>query len=100
MGLLFISILVGAQSGTTKTADPYFTPTAAKTTSSMPKVIIRNIREDRAGNIWFATFGGPIRYDGKEFTNFGEEVGIPKTRIFSSSRDQRSGSLGTCVPEG
>ncbi len=63
--------------------DPYFTPIGAKTTSTMPQVIIRNMREDRAGNIWFATFGGPIRYDGKNFTNFSEEVGLAKRRIFS-----------------
>ena len=72
--------------------DPYFTPTMAKSTSYMPNVIIRNIREDRAGNIWFATFGGPIRYDGKEFTNFSEEVGLARTRIFSVLED-RSGAL-------
>jgi len=72
--------------------DPYFTPTEAKTTSSMPRVIIRNMREDRAGNIWFATFGGPIRYDGKDFTNFAEEVGLANTRIFSLLED-RSGAL-------
>jgi hypothetical protein len=72
--------------------DPYFTPIAAKTTSSMPRVIIRNIREDRAGNIWFATFGGPIRFNGKDFTNFSEEVGLAKTRIFSLLED-RSGAL-------
>lgn len=69
--------------------DPYFTPTGARATSSMPRVIIRNIREDRAGNIWFATFGGPIRYDGKKFTNFGEEVGLRTTRIFSLLEDRR-----------
>jgi ligand-binding sensor domain-containing protein len=72
--------------------DPYFTPTGAKSTSSMPRVIIRNMRQDRAGNIWFATFGGPIRYDGKVFTNFGEEVGLAKTRIFSLA-ESRSGAL-------
>ena len=72
--------------------DPYFTPTTGKTTPSMPRVIIRNIREDRAGNIWFATFAGPIRYDGKDFTNFAEEVGLAKTRIFSLLVD-RSGAL-------
>lgn len=72
--------------------DPYFTPTVAKSTSYMPRVIIRNMREDRAGNIWFATFGGPIRYDGKDFTNFAEEVGLPKTRIFSMV-EARSGDL-------
>ena len=70
--------------------DPYFTPIAAKTTSSMPRVIIRNIREDRAGNIWFATFGGPIRFNGKDFTNFSEEVGLAKTAFFRYWR----GSIG------
>ena len=55
-------------------------------------MIIRNIREDRAGNIWFATFGGPIRFNGKDFTNFSEEVGLAKTRIFSLLED-RSGAL-------
>jgi ligand-binding sensor domain-containing protein len=72
--------------------DPYFTPTEAKSTSYMPRVIIRNIREDRYGNIWFSTFGGPIRYDGKDFTNFGEEVGLATTRVFSMV-EARSGAL-------
>ena len=72
--------------------DPWFIPTAAKVTSYMPRVIIRNIREDRAGNIWFATFGGPIRYDGKDFTNFADEVGLANTRVFSLMED-RSGAL-------
>ena len=56
-GLLAISSSVGQS----ENRDPYFTPTAAKSTSTMPRVIIRNMREDRAGNIWFATFGGEIR---------------------------------------
>jgi hypothetical protein len=80
------------QAGQPAKPDPYFTPTPAKSTTYMPQVIIRNIREDRAGNIWFATFGGPIRYDGKEFTNFGEEVGLDKRRIFSLTED-RTGAL-------
>src|SRR5688572_4073687 len=88
-GLLAISLPVGAQPAK---RDPYFTPTAARTTSTMPHVIIRNMREDRAGNIWFATFGGPIRYDGKVFTNFSKEVGLAQTRIFSLLED-RSGAL-------
>ena len=87
-GLLAISSSVGQPAN----RDPYFTPTAAKSTSTMPRVIIRNMREDRAGNIWFATFGGPIRYDGKDFTNFSEEVGLAKTRIFSLL-EARSGAL-------
>src|SRR5262245_27067308 len=87
-GLLAISSSVGQS----ENRDPHFTPTAAKATSYMPRVIIRNMREDRAGNIWFATFGGPIRYDGKEFANFSEEVGLAKTRIFSLL-EARSGAL-------
>ena len=74
-GLLAVSGPVGQSAD----RDPYFTPTGAKSTSSMPRVIIRNMREDRAGNIWFATFGGAIRYDGKEFANFSEEVGLAKS---------------------
>ena len=72
--------------------DPYFQPIGAKSTSYMPRVIIRNMLQDREGHIWFATFGGPIRYDGKAFTNFGEEVGLPKVRIFSLL-EARSGEL-------
>lgn len=72
--------------------DPYFTPISTKTTPYMPRVIIRNIREDRAGNIWFATFGGPIRYDGYVFANFSEEVGLGQTRVFSLL-EERSGAL-------
>lgn len=81
-----------ARVGQPANRDPYFTPTAAKSTPFMPQVIIRNIREDRVGNIWFATFAGPIRYDGKDFTNFAEEVGLPKTRVFSLLED-RKGAL-------
>lgn len=92
--ILFAKLSACTAGQDTKAAkrDPYYTPTAGKSTSTMPQVIIRNIREDRAGNIWFATFGGPIRYDGKVFTNFAEEVGLPKTRIFSML-EARSGVL-------
>ena len=58
----------------------------------MPQGILRNIREDRDGNIWFASYHGPIRYDGKTFTNFGEEAGIAEQRIFSLLVD-KSGAL-------
>ena len=88
-GWLAISTPVGAEPAP---RDPYFTPTAARSTSTMPRVIIRDMLEDRAGNVWFATFGGPIRYDGKVFTNFSEEVGLAQTRIASLLED-RSGAL-------
>lgn len=72
--------------------DPYFTPTGVESSTYMPSVIIRNMREDRPGNIWFSTFGGPIPYDGKSFTNSLEEVGLSGTRVFSLLGD-RSGAL-------
>ncbi len=72
--------------------DPYFQPIADKSFPLMPPVILRNIREDRDGNIWFASFGGPIRYDGKVFTNFAEEAGVAGQRIFSLLVD-KSGAL-------
>jgi ligand-binding sensor domain-containing protein len=73
-------------------SDPYFIPTEGKITATMPRVIIRNMRQDRAGNIWFASYGGPIRYDGKNFRNFQDEVGLSNTRIFSLLED-RAGAL-------
>src|SRR5688500_15147208 len=71
--------------------DPYFQP-MDKSFPLMPKVILRNIREDRDGNIWFASFAGPIRYDGKMFTNFGDEAGLAGQRVFSLLVD-KSGAL-------
>ena len=71
--------------------DPYFQP-MDKSFPLMPKVILRSIREDRDGNIWFASFAGPIRYDGKMFTNFGDEAGVPGQRVFSLLVD-KSGAL-------
>jgi ligand-binding sensor domain-containing protein len=94
--LVVVFLLAGARGELTLAQDfapdPYFSPIADKSTALMPRVILRNIREDRDGNIWFASYGGPIRYDGKAFTNFGEEAGIAERRIFSLIVD-KSGAL-------
>ena len=63
-----LSTAVIAQEQAVLKRDPYYQPVGAKSTSHMPRVIIRNMRQDREGHVWFATFGGPIRYDGNEFT--------------------------------
>lgn len=82
--VLAVALLPGEQAWVQEAkTDRYYQPVGARTTATLPRVILRTIREDRAGNVWFATFGGPIRYDGKEFRNFGEEVGFPTTRVFS-----------------
>jgi ligand-binding sensor domain-containing protein len=69
-----------------------FPPTVMMRNSRLPRVILRNIRQDRDGMIWFATFGGPIRYDGTSFMNCNEQVGLTNRRIFSLLED-RSGAL-------
>ena len=33
--------------------------------------------QDKAGNIWFGNWGGAYRYDGKSFTSFSKEDGLP-----------------------
>ena len=37
--------------------------------------------EDRAGDLWFGTQTGVSRYDGRTFTNLGEEDGLPITHV-------------------
>ncbi|WP_345238625.1 ligand-binding sensor domain-containing protein, partial [Hymenobacter saemangeumensis] len=44
--------------------------------------------QDKKGNIWFSSWGGAYRYDGKSFTSFTEKEGIPGviTRIIEDKR--------------
>ncbi len=61
-----------------------------------PNHITRNILEDRNGDIWLATFGGIIRYDGETFMNVTE--GVSDHRFFSIVEDSEDrlwfGSIG------
>ncbi|MEM1328803.1 MAG: two-component regulator propeller domain-containing protein [Bacteroidota bacterium] len=52
-----------------------------------PNHITRNIIQDRNGNLWFATFGGVIRYDGMSFENMTE--GVTDHRFFSVMEDRK-----------
>lgn len=66
--------------------------------SNAPMAITRTIKQDSKGNIWFATFGGVYKYDGKSFTNILEEV---QSRFFSIMEDSKKniwfGSIGSGV---
>lgn len=61
--------------------------------------ITRNILEDGKGNIWFATFGGLIQYNGKAFRNWTNET--EPARFFSLLEDQNghiwSGTIGAGI---
>jgi ligand-binding sensor domain-containing protein len=67
-----------------------------ETTSHGPTSIVRNIIQDRKGNIWIASWEGIFRYDalsneqGKPFTNVTRE--ISSARFFSVLED-RNGNL-------
>ncbi len=64
-----------------------------------PNVITRTIIEDSNGNIWFATFGGIIKYDGNSFMNITKAE--TKSRFFSILEDTKGdfwfGSIGSGV---
>lgn len=68
-------------------------------TSLGPNSITRNIKQDRKGNIWIASWEGIFRYDGKSFTNITSK--ISSARFFSLLEDRKGnwwfGSVGSGV---
>ena len=68
-------------------------------TSHGPNSIVRNITQDRRGNIWLASWEGALRYDGKSFTNM--TSGVSSARFFSVLEDSKGslwfGSIGSGV---
>jgi ligand-binding sensor domain-containing protein len=68
-------------------------------TSYGPNRITRNIKQDRKGNIWIASWEGVFRYDGKSFTNITNKVS--SARFFSVLEDRKGnmwfGSIGSGV---
>ena len=60
-------------------------------TSYGPNNMVRNVKQDRNGNILIAaSFGGVFRYDGKSFTNLTSKVG---SRRFWDVLEDRRGNL-------
>ena len=68
-------------------------------TSYGPYDLVRNIIQDRKGNILMATYDGVFQYNGKSFTKFTE--GVSSARFFSLLEDRQGnlwfGSLGSGV---
>lgn len=53
---------------------------------------VRSLLEDKSGNLWFGTYGGACRYDGKTFTHFTEKEGLCNNTILCMLQD-KSGNL-------
>ncbi|WP_373520984.1 two-component regulator propeller domain-containing protein [Aquiflexum sp.] len=68
-------------------------------TSDSPISIVRNIEQDRNGNLWLASWEGIFRYDGKAFTNVTRD--LTSARFFSVLEDSKGnmwfGSIGSGV---
>lgn len=69
--LMFVSyILCEGQKKTELLTGSVKSETEAVITSLGPITITRDIKQDRNGNIWLATFQGIFRYDGKSYRNY------------------------------
>ena len=59
---------------------------------------VREIVEDKVGNIWFGTSSGLVKYDGEKFTTFSTEVGLQDEEIWGLTVDSNGliwvGSIG------
>jgi ligand-binding sensor domain-containing protein len=68
-----------------------------QSTSYGPNAIVRNIEQDKSGNIWIASFDGIFRYDGNSFTNVSSK--LSPARFFSVLEDRKGylwfGTIGS-----
>jgi ligand-binding sensor domain-containing protein len=74
------------------TTDPYFIETRDTISAFGPTSITRNILEDKKGNIWFASWQGIMKYDGKVFTNYTLKKNLIHFHVYSITED-RSGNI-------
>jgi ligand-binding sensor domain-containing protein len=64
--------------------------TKETTTSRVPDSMVRNIKQDRNGNILIASYRGVFLYDGKSFTNITSKISPPN---FWDVLEDRKGNL-------
>lgn len=53
---------------------------------------VRSLLQDRLGNLWFGTYGGACRFDGKTFTHYTEKEGLCHNIILCMYEDS-SGNI-------
>jgi ligand-binding sensor domain-containing protein len=72
--------------------DPQFVVTRDVVSTRGPRSITRNVLLDKNGTLWFATWEGIVRYDGKLFTNVTLTEGLRRFHVFSILED-KAGNL-------
>jgi ligand-binding sensor domain-containing protein len=75
-------------SGNLTVDDPTFIRSTDTVSMYGPHSITRNVLQDKSGNLWFATWQGIIRYDGKVFTNLTLKEGLKHFHVFSVYEDK------------
>ncbi|CAD0219769.1 two-component regulator propeller domain-containing protein [Chryseobacterium sp. JV274] len=62
-------------------------------TSKVPMSMVRNVKQDRNGNILIASYFGVFRYDGTSFTNLTGKISSPCFSSFWDVLEDRKGNL-------
>jgi ligand-binding sensor domain-containing protein len=58
-----------------------------------PKSIVRNITQDKKGNIWIASWEGVFKFDGKLFSNVTKDVSSARFFLFWKTEREIFGSV-------
>ena len=53
------------------------------------RLVVRAVKEDQEGNMWFGTSGGIMKYDGDNFQRFSEEDGMTGYDVWSMAIDSK-----------
>jgi diguanylate cyclase (GGDEF)-like protein len=72
------------------------------TADGLPHNSVNSIAQDRQGYIWLATWEGPVRYNGTEFTVFDDldELEMPESGTLGLATDPESGDIWFSGPRG
>jgi ligand-binding sensor domain-containing protein len=70
--------------------DPYFVESTDTISTFGPKCIVRDVLEDKKGNLWLAAWEGIIKYDGKVFTNYTLKEGLIHFHVLVLFEDSKS----------
>jgi ligand-binding sensor domain-containing protein len=68
--LLYLLLICTISFSQTQKTDPYYVQPTDTVSPYHPSTIVRFIQQDKKGNMWFGSWTGIVKYDGKVFTNY------------------------------